>query len=99
MHLLMCAIHSAFSVGVAANTANDFFGEITCQPFFHAGERERERERERWLMYGYSTCTCTLYMLYGWLTESEKCEYNLRPSFSSDCSLTSSRGRMCCLLY
>ena len=36
MHLLMCAIHSAFSVGVAANTAKDFFGEIICQPFFHA---------------------------------------------------------------
>ena len=52
MHLLMCAIHSAFSVGVAANTANDFFGEITCHPFFQAEEREwreseRERERER----------------------------------------------------
>jgi hypothetical protein len=41
----MCAIHSAFSVGVAAKTANDFFGEITCHPFFQA-ERERERERE-----------------------------------------------------
>ena len=36
MHLLICAIHSAFSVGVAANTAKDFFGDITCQPFFHA---------------------------------------------------------------
>ena len=47
MHLLMCAIHSAFSVGVAANTANDFFGEITCHPFFQAEEREREREREK----------------------------------------------------
>ena len=57
MHLLMCAIHSAFSVGVAAKTAKDFFGEITCQPFFQAEEeeggegnrrgRERERERER----------------------------------------------------
>ena len=61
MHLLMCAIHSAFSVGVAAKTANDFFGEITCQPFFQAKgverrerigmvreEREgREREREK----------------------------------------------------
>ena len=44
----MCAIHSAFSVGVAANTANDFFGEITCHPFFHAGgERERGEKRER----------------------------------------------------
>ena len=38
----MCAIHSAFSVGVAANTANDFFGEITCHPFFQAEERGRE---------------------------------------------------------
>ena len=47
MHLLMCAIHSAFSVGVAANTANDFFGEITCHPFFQAIEGEREREREK----------------------------------------------------
>ena len=52
MHLLMCAIHSAFSVGVAAKTAKDFFGEITCQPFFQAEEKERgggevERERER----------------------------------------------------
>ena len=44
MHLLMCAIHSAFSVGVAAKTAKDFFGEITCHPFFQAKERERERE-------------------------------------------------------
>jgi len=36
IHLLMCAIHSAFSVAVAANTAKDFFGEITCHPFFQA---------------------------------------------------------------
>ena len=41
MHLLMCAIRSAFSVGVAANTAKDFLGEMICHPFFHVNERER----------------------------------------------------------
>ena len=64
MHLLMWAIHSAFSVGVAANTANDFLGEMICHPFFQAarwegwwvgergmvGGRERDGgwEREGW---------------------------------------------------
>jgi hypothetical protein len=43
----MCAIHSAFSVGVAAKTAKDFFGEITCHPFFQAEERGRGRGRGR----------------------------------------------------
>ena len=64
MHLLMWAIHSAFSVGVAANTAKDFLGEMICHPFFQAtrwegwwvgergmvGGRERDGgwEREGW---------------------------------------------------
>ena len=47
MHLLMCAIHSAFSVGVAAKTAKDFFGEITCHPFFQAKNREVVEEEGR----------------------------------------------------
>ena len=47
MHLLMCAIHSDFSVGDAAYTANDFLGLMTCHPFFHATQEEREREGER----------------------------------------------------
>ena len=37
MHLLMCAIHSAFSVAVAANTAKDLVGVMSCHPFFHSG--------------------------------------------------------------
>ena len=61
MHLLMCAIHSAFSVGVAAKTAKDFFGEITCQPFFQAeekGGKEGERERERMIQEHSVLNTC-----------------------------------------
>ena len=47
MHLLMCAIHSAFSVGVAANTAKDFLGEMICHPFFHAiGKRQETNSKE-----------------------------------------------------
>ena len=34
IHLLICAIHSAFSVLVAAYTANDFFALMICHPFF-----------------------------------------------------------------
>jgi len=53
----MWAIHSAFSVGVAANTANDFLGEMICHPFFQAmgvrgvlwvGERGVAGGREGW---------------------------------------------------
>ena len=34
MHLLICAIHSDFSVAVAAYTVNDLVVLIICQPFF-----------------------------------------------------------------
>lgn len=33
MHLSICAIHSAFSVGVAANTVKDLLALMICQPF------------------------------------------------------------------
>ena len=144
-------------MGVAANTANDFFGEITCHPFFHAGgwrdrgkkrrwrggrevegeeggergegggregrgrrergERERGGGREggdrgkemresggreeikfEQVRRGKGKKEEREEALVA-LTESRCCVYNLRPSFSSDCSLTSSSGRTCCLLY
>ena len=58
MHLLMCAIHSAFSVGVAANTAKDFLGEIICHPFFHAIGKRQETKL-------VLVNTCTVAILYG----------------------------------
>ena len=64
MHLLMCAIHSDFSVGVAANTANDFLGLMICQPFFQAinGEGERGREREKCKYYVQRTVLVLIYI-------------------------------------
>ena len=40
-HFLMCAIHSDFSVAVAANTANDFLGLIICHPWRRAAGRNK----------------------------------------------------------
>jgi len=39
---LICAIHSAFSVLVAAYTANDFFALMICHPFFKSEKKNKK---------------------------------------------------------
>ncbi len=49
-------------------------------------------------VYAVHTCECVCIHVYVCSTYVCACVY-LRPSFSRDCSFTSSRGSTCCLLY
>ena len=86
MHLLMCAIHSCFSVAVAANTAKDFPLKVERVKVDEVEEVEEVKEVEE----VEEQC--------GHLVQMSQPFLNC-PSSSRDLSLTSSRGIRCCLLY
>ncbi len=92
-------------MGVAAKTANDFSGEMICQPFFHAswregrgGEGRRGEERGGEERRGEGRGGEERDKINKDSSGEDKCG-NLPPSLSKDCSFTFSSGIMCCLLY
>lgn len=100
MHLFMCAIHSCFSVLVAAYTANDFVVVRISQPFRYSVSK-LQFVFFYWILTVFnlirinkSMAICCLYFFIFLVLIDD-----LRPLSSNPCSCTSSNGIMCCLLY
>lgn len=88
MHLFMWAIHSCFSVLVAAYTANDLVAVLMSHPFRYSVDTH--------MIESWKFGLIDSHRLLNWIKVTW---HHLRPLSSSPCSCTSSNGIICCLLY